>query len=104
MCHFADIGERLFLPYKEGDKENIIFCITNNKPKLMNIAFKDKVVIKRSNQLEELKLSDLVHRTGVIIEDLTHHSRKSKGYMILLDVDYQGEQEWFIPLESIKKL
>ncbi len=70
----------------------------------MNIAFKDKVVIKRSNQLEELKLSDLVHRTGVIIEDLTHHSRKSKGYMILLDVDYQGEQEWFIPLESIKKL
>ena len=82
----------------------MIFCITNNKPKLTNIAFKDKVVIKHSNQLEELKLSDLVHRTGVIIEDLTHHSRKSKGYMILLDVDYQGEQEWFIPLESIKKL
>ena len=51
-----------------------------------------------------MRLTDLVYRTGTITDDFTDQTRKNKGYMVSLDIDYMGEENWFIPLESIKKL
>lgn len=70
----------------------------------MNININDKVIIKSSDQLSDMRLTDLVYRTGTITDDFTNQSRKNKGYMVSLDIDYMGEENWFIPLESIKKL
>lgn len=70
----------------------------------MNININDKVIIKSSDQLSDMRLTDLVYRTGTITDDFTDQSRKNKGYMVSLDIDYMGEENWFIPLESIKKL
>lgn len=70
----------------------------------MDININDKVIIKSSNQLSDMRLTDLVYRTGTITDDFTDQSRKNKGYMVSLDIDYMGEENWFIPLESIKKL
>lgn len=70
----------------------------------MNININDKVIIKKSDQLSDMRLTDLVYRTGTITDDFTDQSRKNKGYMVSLDIDYMGEESWFIPLESIKKL
>lgn len=70
----------------------------------MDININDKVIIKSSNQLSDMRLTDLVYRTGTITDDFTDQTRKNKGYMVSLDIDYMGEENWFIPLESIKKL
>lgn len=68
------------------------------------ISINDKVIIKNSDKLSGMRLKDLIGRTGIITDDLTSQSRSNKGYMVSLDIDYMGEEYWFVPLESIKKL
>lgn len=57
-----------------------------------------------SAALSECLLDEMVGREGVVIEDLTEESRRSKGYQIGLDIPLEGEVEWFIPVESVSFL
>lgn len=61
----------------------------------------NKITITHTKELEEMQLSELIGQRGNIIEDLTHHSRKNKGYMILLDTPYLSQYIWFIPKKSV---
>jgi len=61
----------------------------------------NKITIIHTTELEEMRLSELVGQRGDIIEDLTHHSRKNKGYMILLDTPFLSQYIWFIPKNNI---
>lgn len=63
------------------------------------------VVITKSLSLYELNLGYLVDHKGIVIEDLTSSSRKSKGCVVrLIGGSYLGEESWFIPLTSISVL
>lgn len=59
-----------------------------------------KITIIPSIALQELKLNDLIGRTGVLVEeDLLP---KHLGWWVAIDgEEYLGEREWFIPLNSI---
>lgn len=46
-----------------------------------------------------MRLSELVGRKGVIVEDLTQ-DRNDKGYMVQLYHPYLDETLWYIPAES----
>ena len=60
-----------------------------------------KITIIHTTELREMRLTDLVGQRGVVIEDMTHHNRKNRGYMILLDTPYLCQYIWFIPQYSI---
>ena len=49
----------------------------------------------------EIKLSGLVNKTGIVIEDLSDKDRKSKGYMVQLHSSFLEEYLWFIPIQSV---
>ena len=54
-----------------------------------------------SEELSEIKLLELVGRTGFIAEDLSHPARKSRGYIVLLDEPFMKSWLWFIPEKSV---
>ena len=59
------------------------------------------VRIVASEELSEMKLSELVGRTGYIAEDLAHPARKNRGYIVLLDEPFMRAWLWFIPEKSV---
>lgn len=63
-----------------------------------------RVQIRPSFELIELKLMPLSMRTGRIVEIETNGSGEETGAWVELDGEsYLGEQEWFIPITSLKK-
>lgn len=60
-----------------------------------------KVCIVASAALSECLLGEMVGREGVVVEDLTDDSRRSRGYLICLDIPFEGDVEWFIPVEAV---
>lgn len=61
----------------------------------------DKVTIIPSIELEKAKLEDLIGRTGTIVELCYRKNGSIHGAWVELDGQpYQGEQEWFIPVDS----
>ena len=60
------------------------------------------ITIIGSNDLQEMKLTALDGKTGVIVEELTNEGRKNKGFMVRLDEPYLSEEIWFIPFQSVK--
>ena len=65
------------------------------------ITVNTRVRIVSSEELSEMKLSELVGRTGFITEDLAYPSRKNRGYMVLLDEPFMRAWLWFIPEKSV---
>lgn len=59
------------------------------------------VMILPSSALSELKLEGLANHRGHVVEDLTASSRRVKGYLVMLDEAYLGENLWFIPEISV---
>ena len=59
------------------------------------------VIIINSLQLSEMRLDALNGASGVIVEDLSYPERKTRGFMVYLDIPYLEEHLWFIPVESI---
>nr|WP_229095543.1 hypothetical protein [Alistipes sp. D31t1_170403_E11] len=57
------------------------------------------ITIVPSQGLTRMRLSELVGRKGVIVEDLTQ-DRNDKGYMVQLYHPYLDETLWYIPAES----
>lgn len=62
------------------------------------------IEIVDSEKLGELKLKNLIGRTGCIVLSLDSGSRRNPGYIVMLDEPFEGEYEWFIPIDSIKTL
>lgn len=60
-----------------------------------------KITIIPSPELTELRLDALLGETGYVLEDLTDHNRKAKGYMVFFPAPYKEEYLWFIPQESV---
>ena len=65
------------------------------------IAIDTHIQIISSEELSEMNLSELIGRTGCIVEDLAHPSRKHRGYMVLLDEPFMRSWVWFIPEKSV---
>lgn len=62
-----------------------------------------RVQIRPSFELIELKLMPLSMRIGRIVEIETNASGEEIGAWVELDGEsYLGEQEWFIPITSLK--
>ncbi|MDR1090101.1 MAG: hypothetical protein LBL79_03420 [Prevotella sp.] len=62
----------------------------------------NKTVIAPSQELTEMKLDGLCGREAVIDEVLDSESRKIKGCWVILEGEpFEGEAEWFIPINSI---
>lgn len=60
-----------------------------------------EITIVASQELDELRLADLVGRKGILVEEdlLPRHL----GWWVELKGEaYLGEREWFIPLKSIE--
>lgn len=58
------------------------------------------ITIQPSEGLARMRLSQIVGRKGVIVEDLTSEDRNDKGYMVQLYHPYMDETLWYIPAES----
>lgn len=85
----------LYIPEEEAKQ-----IIEKNKPKSM---INKEVIIESSQALSEMKLDALVGASGIVVEELIESSRKNKGCFIrFIGFEYEGENEWFIPLTSIK--
>jgi len=65
------------------------------------MAIDTPICIVDSEELSEMRLSELVGRTGVTLNDLTQPERKFKGYMVLLDKPFMKAWIWFIPENSV---
>ncbi len=66
----------------------------------MNIG--DIVTVCDSDELKELKLSDLVGVSAKIVEAVKNSEAKIMGYWVeLIGEAYLDEVEWYIPLCSI---
>lgn len=59
------------------------------------------ITIVGSVELSELRLSELVGRRGLVVEDLSGEDRKNKGGLVLLEEAYLDEFIWFIPENSV---
>lgn len=64
------------------------------KSSLINHA----VRIVRSSELVDMKLGKLAGRTGIVVEI----AKNGHGMFVKLDKPYLGEDEWYIPKESIQ--
>lgn len=65
------------------------------------------IEIVDSKELRELRLEKLIGRMGRIVESLDYPQRKNPGYIVdfsEFSKPFQGEDEWFIPSQSIKTL
>lgn len=64
------------------------------------------ITIVESDELAEIRLTDLVGRKGKIVQPhyILAHPLKLKGAWVELEgKPYMGEQEWYIPEKSIKQ-
>lgn len=64
------------------------------------IQMNDIVVILASKELAEMRLKELIGKTGVVMEDLNYPDRKNKGYIVRLNEEFSGEFNWFVPAKS----
>lgn len=56
------------------------------------------IEIITSEELERMRLHALVGRTGTIVCKAVN----GKGYFVSLHKPYQNEEEWYIPIPSIR--
>lgn len=61
-----------------------------------------RIRIVKSPELSAMLLDELAGKSGVITECLYGDERRVKGCMVLLDVPFQDEHQWFIPLGSLE--
>lgn len=59
-----------------------------------------RIIVVPSPELTEIHLDGLLGEVGIVLEELTDKTRKSKGYMVLFPELYQNEYVWFIPQSS----
>ena len=59
------------------------------------------VTIIASPELSEMRLDELVGRSGLVVEDLKKKKKKNRGGLVLLEEIYMDEFLWFIPEESV---
>jgi hypothetical protein len=74
--------------------------------RFLNIDFMERgetIFIKETKELADIKLEKLANRKGVIEDTVTNWENKITGYWIKLDGNpFEGEQEWFVPANSIE--
>ena len=64
----------------------------------------DNVTIVSSDELRRLRLIALIGRVGTISEIVKTNSGIIRGYWVALSGElYNGEREWFIPKNSIRR-
>jgi hypothetical protein len=62
----------------------------------------NRMVITPSKELSEMKLDELCGREAIIDEILNSENRRTKGCWVkLVRCPFEGETEWFIPVNSI---
>lgn len=59
------------------------------------------VTIVASDELTEMRLSELVGRKGLVVEDLSFMEAGTRGGMVLLEETYLDEFVWFIPESAV---
>lgn len=59
------------------------------------------ITIVGSVELSELRLSELVGRRGLVVEDLSDDRCRNRGGLVLLEEAYLDEFIWFIPESSV---
>lgn len=62
----------------------------------------DKIIVCYSKELEGLKLKCLVNHVGEIVEERTGENQKFKGCFVRFEKTFMDQEEWFIPIQSIK--
>lgn len=63
---------------------------------------KTKITIVASPELSAMMLDELAGKTGLVTESLCGEERGNKGCMVLLDVPFQEEHQWFIPISALR--
>lgn len=67
----------------------------------MTIQPGNEITIVACEELNDLRLSELIGRRAVVTEDLTIPERCQAGYMIrLVDGNYMEEENWFVPANA----
>lgn len=59
----------------------------------------DRVTVRRSTALEQMRLVPLTGRTGTVMEVRPYN--RTPGAMVKLDTGYNGARMWFLPLTAL---
>jgi hypothetical protein len=65
-------------------------------------SINDRVRIVPSDELASMRLSGLAGRRGKVAEQVSGAERNHIGYMVCLNVPYQGECLWFVPENALE--
>jgi hypothetical protein len=65
------------------------------------ITLNTQVRIVPSDDLAAMRLSDLVGRSGRVIEQIFSVGENLLGYMVCLDEPFTGECLWFVPKNAL---
>lgn len=65
------------------------------------MAIGDYILIVPSKELAEMQLMPIAFRHGKIVEIRNNNYGVYGAWVELVGEPYYGEQEWFIPIESI---
>jgi len=91
--------------YRETSKCGCKLYIQPRKPKERPVIKYEKktITIMPSHELSDLKLNDLINRQAYVNTEV----KNDKGWVVgawcnLIGGAYQGETEWFIPVQSMQ--